>query len=174
MLRAMLISVGLGATCGIIVCNLFLDDLYIRLGKSNGGTALPEFRIPFIIGGAAFLPAVVAFYGWVPYARWPVYLLLLAIALLGFLMILIMVPLTSYVVDAFGLYSASAMTMVLIARCLGGTLLPLAIPPLTGAVGLGYGFMVLAAMCLALIPLPILLMRYGTAWRQKSIYTRNE
>lgn len=159
---------------GIIANNMYLDDIYIKLGKNNGGITLPEFRLPFIIGGSAFFPLVITLYGWAPYAQWPVYLLLLAVALLGFLMIMIMVPLTSYIVDAFGLYSASALTMYIIARCLGGTLLPLAIPPLIDSVGLGYGFIVLAAVCVAFIPLPILLMRYGMIWRQNSKYTRSE
>jgi hypothetical protein len=163
----------MGATGAVIVCNLFLDAIYIMLGKSSGGDSHPEYRLPLAIGGAILLPAVVAFYGWAPYAQWPVWLLLLAVALLGFAIIMIWVPLSSYVVDAFGLYSASAMTMVLIARCLAGTLLPLAIPPLTDTLGLGYGFLVLAAVCLALAPLPALIMRYGSRWRQNSEYTRN-
>jgi hypothetical protein len=127
-----------------------------------------------MIGGALCLPVVVALYGLAADAHWPVYLVLLAVGLLGFVIILQMVPLSSYIVDAFGLYSASAMTMVLIARCLGGTLLPLAIPPLTAALGLGYGFLVLAAICLVLVPLPVAVMRYGSRWRQKSAYTRND
>lgn len=89
-------------------------------------------------------------------------------------MIMIMVPMTSYVVDTFGVYSASAMTMVLIARNLGSTLLPMGIPPLTEALGLGYAFVVLGAVCLVLIPLPVVLMRFGARWRQKSVYTRND
>jgi fucose permease len=127
-----------------------------------------------MIGGAAFLPAVVVLYGWVPYAQWPVGLLLLSVALFGFAIIMIWVPLASYVVDAFGLYSASAMTMVLISRCLGGTLLPLAIPPLIDALGLGYGFLVVAAICLAMVPFPAVIMRYGSRWRQNSAYTRSD
>ena len=170
---AELIFIGFGATCGIVVCNTFIDRIYVTLGKTSGRTAAPEFRLPFAIGGAALLPAVVALYGWAPYAHWPVSVLLLAVALLGFAIIMIMVPLSSYIVDAFGLYSASAMTIILIARCLGGTLLPLAIPPLTGALGLGYGFLVLAMVYLTTIPLPAAVMRYGSRWRQNSVYTRH-
>ncbi|CZR54254.1 related to multidrug resistance protein [Phialocephala subalpina] len=167
------ISFSGGAVCGIVVCNLFLDRVYIALGKSNGGTQ-PEYRLPFMIGAAAILPVVVALYGWAPSAQWPVYLLLLTVGLVGFVLITISIPLSSYVVDAFGLYSASAMTMVLLVRCLAGTLLPLAIPPLTDAVGLGYGFLLLAGFCLVMFPLPIVVMRYGSSWRQKSVYTRND
>ena len=134
----------------------------------------PEDRLPFMIGGAFFMPAIVVLYGWAPYAQWPVWLLLLVVASLGFSMIMIMIPLSSYIVDSFGLYSASAMTGLLVARCLGGTLLPLAVPPLTSALGLGYGFLVVAAVSMALIPLPVFVMRYGSHWRQHSEYTRND
>ena len=127
-----------------------------------------------MIGGACFLPLIVALYGWAPAEQWHVSILLLAIGLLGFLMIMIMVPMTSYVVDIFGVYSASAMTMVLIARNLGSTLLPMGIPPLTEKMGLGWGFVLIGVVCLVLIPLPVVLMRFGARWREKSAYTRSE
>jgi MFS family permease len=155
------------------VCNLFLDSLYVRLGKSRGGYAHPEYRLPFLIAGAVFMPVTVVLYGWIPESHWPVYLLLLSVALQGFFLLMISVSLASYIVDAFGLYSASAMTIVLIARCLGGTFLPLAIPPLTDAFGLGNGFLVVTGILVALIPLPIGVMRYGPRWRQNSVYTRD-
>lgn len=119
------------------------------------------------------MPILVALYGWVPYARWSVYLLLIAVAFLGFTMMLIWVPLASYIVDAFGVYSASALTIALIYRCLAGTLLPLAIPPLTDTLGFGYGFMVLAGICALLIPLPIAVVHFGARWRQHSCFTKD-
>lgn len=146
----------------------------MKLGKSRDGISHPEYRLPFMIGGASLMPLIVALYGWAPASQWPIYITFLAVAALGFVMMFIWVPLASYLVDAFGLYSASAMTMVLLARCLGGTLLPLAIPPLVNAVGLGYGFLVLGGICLLLIPVPVVVMRYGHRWRQKSIYSRDD
>lgn len=89
-------------------------------------------------------------------------------------MMLIWVPLSLYVVEAFGLYSASAMTMVLVIRCLGSTILPLGIPPLTERLGLGPGFLVLAAGAVVLLPIPIALMRFGGPWRGRSKYSRAE
>lgn len=156
------------------MCNLYLDRLYTALGKSHGGTAHPEYRLPFLIAGAVLTPIAVALYGWIPASHWPVYLLLLSVAVMGGFLLMISVSLASYIVDSFGLYSASAMTIILIARCLGGTLLPLTIPPLTDALGLRNGFLVVAGMCLALIPLPVGVMRYGPVWRQNSEYTRDE
>jgi len=127
-----------------------------------------------MIGGAVILPIIVAAYGWVPYAQLPITVMLLVVALLGFFIIMISVPMSLYIVDAFGLYSASAMTMYLVARCLGGTLLPLTVPPLTDALGLGYGFFVLAIVSLVLAPLPAVVMRYGPNWRKNSAYTNIE
>jgi MFS family permease len=154
------------------VCNLFLDRLYNRLGKSHSGTSHPEYRLPFLIVGAAFMPITIALYGWIPDSQWPVSLLLLTVAVMGFFLLMIAVSLAAYIVDSFGLY-ASAMTIILIARCLGGTLLPLTVPPLTDALGLGNGFLVIAGVLLAMIPLPIGVMRYGLRWRQNSVYTRD-
>ncbi|KAL2069104.1 hypothetical protein VTL71DRAFT_15442 [Oculimacula yallundae] len=168
------IAFSTGAFLGIIVCNLSIDRIYVQLAKSRGVIGRPEFRLPFMIGGAAALPLVVGFYGWIPHSGWSIYLLLTAIGSLGFVAMCIMIPMSSYIVDSFGIYSASAMTVVLLTRCSMGTLLPLCIPLLTDALGLGPGFLVLAAICLVVIPLPVLMMRYGARWRQRSIYTRTE
>jgi MFS family permease len=165
---------SLGATCGIIICNLLVDRIYISLGKSRGGVSIPEYRMPLLLVGSAILPFIVALYGWAPYAHWPLAFMLISVALIGVLVIVIWVPLASYVVDAFGLYSASAMTMVLIFRCLASTVVPLAIPALTDKVGLGCCFLILAGVFVALIPLPLLITAYGKRWRSTSKYTKSE
>ncbi|CAL3962281.1 unnamed protein product [Diplocarpon coronariae] len=165
---------SVGAICGIIVCNLFLDRIYITLSKRSSLPGHPEFRLPLLIVAAFIFPLVTFLYGWVPSMHWPVWLLLLEVGLFGFILIVMSAPVSSYIVDSFGLYSASAMTMVLLTRCTMGTLLPLTIPPLTDALGLGGAFAFLAAFCMFMIPLPIFVMRYGGNWRKKSIYTRAE
>jgi hypothetical protein len=168
-----LIVIGVGSSFGIVVCNLLLDRIYVNMGVANGGIALPEHRMPLVIASAFLLPASVALYGWTAQEHWPVPILLLSVGLIGFSLLIGMVPLMAYVVDAFGLYSASALTAVLIARCLMSTFLPLAVVPLTEALGYGYGFMVLAASLLALAPIPLAVMRYGSRWRQNSDYTKD-
>ncbi|CAG8978288.1 hypothetical protein HYALB_00010287 [Hymenoscyphus albidus] len=163
-----------GATLGVTISNLFSDKIYLTLGTRPHHHPVPEYRLPLMILGASLMPFVAALYGWTPHALWSVSLILLAAALLGTIMMLIWVPLSLYVVESFGLYSASAMTMVLVARCLGGTLLPLGIPPLTGRLGIGPGFLVLAAVCGVLIPVPVVVMRCGGVWRRWSRFSRGE
>ncbi|KAK2628091.1 hypothetical protein QTJ16_002737 [Diplocarpon rosae] len=168
------ICFSVGATCSIIVCNLLLDRIYTALSQRFSLPRHPEFRLPLLIMAAAIFPLVTFFYGWVPSMHWPVWLLLLQVGFLGFVLIIMSAPVSSYIVDSFRLYSASAMTMVLLTRCTMGTLLPLTIPPLTDALGLGGAFAFLAILCTLMIPLPILVMRYGGKWRERSVYTRAE
>lgn len=61
-----------------------------------------------MIFGALGLPVIIALYGWTSQARLPLPVLLLVVALMGAFVMLAIVPMMSYVVDAFGLYSASA------------------------------------------------------------------
>jgi MFS family permease len=133
----------------------------------------PENRLPLVIFGAFALPLSVILYGWTAQLRLPVWILLFSVILLGFSAMLGLVPVMSYVVDAFGIYSASALTALLISRCLMGTFLPLAAAPLAERLGWGWGMTILAGLSLALAPVPIFIMKYGRRWRQRSEYTKD-
>lgn len=166
--------IGVGSTLSVIVCNRQLDKIYIRMKEANKGVGLPEFRLPLCIVGALTMPLAVSAYGWIAELRLPLTYLLVSVALLGTTLMLAMIPLMSYVVDAFGIFSASAMTGVIVSRCLMSTFLPLATGPLVEAVGYGWTFTVFAGVIMALAPVPILMLRYGARWRKCSKYTRDQ
>lgn len=173
---------GVGATGGILVCNLFLDRIYIMLSKRSSTSSTPsqtakskphpEHRLPLTILASLLLPLIILLYGLAPSTHMPVSVLLAAVCFLGFALLLISAPLAAYIVDAFGVYAASAMTMVLLTRCTMGTLLPLAIPLLTRGLGLGGAFALLAGVCLLAVPLPGVVMHFGGVWRGRSRFTR--
>ncbi|MCJ1472471.1 hypothetical protein MMC13_001119 [Lambiella insularis] len=167
------LSYSIGSIIGVIVSNFLLDRIYIYLQRGSEKPK-PENRLPLVIFGVFALSIVVALYGFIAHNHSPVILLLIIVGLLGFSFILCLVPVTAYVVDAFGLHSASAMTAVLVTRCLMGTFLPLATVPVTNALGYGYGFLILASACLAVAPIPLAVMRYGARWRQRSEYSRSD
>lgn len=96
-----------------------------------------------------------ALYGWTAEQHWPVWVLLLAVVLQGYGLICSGVPMLTYITDAFGLYSASALTAILVTRCLAGTFLPLATDPLREKLGYGWAFTILGGLCLVLSPLPV-------------------
>ena len=173
MIGTAFLSFSIGSVLGLIVCNLLLDRIYKKFAAAGDAKPSPENRLPLLIVSSVTLPFVVAMYGWVAQLVLPVWLMLLSVVLLGCFVILSMVPLMAYVVDAFNLYSASAMTAILITRCLMSTFLPLVTVPLTNEVGYGLGFTVLAAACMALGPVPFFIWRYGGQWRQRSDFTKD-
>jgi hypothetical protein len=70
-------------------------------------------------------------------------------------------PIMTYFVDAYTIYSASVIAANTVLRSLLGALLPLAGPSMYAALGLGWGNSLLAFIALAMAPLPWVFWRYG-------------
>lgn len=168
------IRAGIGSALSVVLCNQTLDRIYIKLRDSHKGVGQPEYRLPLVIVGGFTLPLVAVWYGWSAQLHVPILVLLLSVAIMGVTLMLGFLPLYAYVVDAFGLYAASAMTAVIVTRCLAGTFLPLAAAPLVDRFGYGIGLSILGAASFLLAPIPVLVLRYGSKWRQGSKYTRDE
>lgn len=162
---------GVGSFLSVLVCNSFLDRIYIAFRGSEDEKGKPEYRLPLTILGGFTLPLAVAAYGWVAEYQLSVVLLLATVALVDFALLLTIIPIQAYIVDACGLYSASAMTGVVVTRCLAGTFLPLCTRPLIDHFGFGWGFTCFAALSLVLAIIPVLLFKYGAKWRQRSEIT---
>ncbi|KAI5925376.1 MFS transporter [Camillea tinctor] len=168
------IAFSLGSLLSVVFCNLFLDRIYVKLRDAHGGKGKPEYRLPVVIVGAFTLPFAIALYGWTAQLRLPLGLLIVSIALIGMTLMLSFLPFYAYVVDAFGIYAASGMTAVIVLRCLMGTFLPLTTTPLVERFGYGLAFTILASFGLLIAPIPVLVLRYGSVWRQRSKYSREE
>lgn len=69
----------------------------------------------------------------------------------------------TYLVDCYPRFAASVTAANTILRSLVGAFLPLAGQPLYKDLGLGWGNSVLAFVALAMVPLPLLFLKYG-AW----------
>jgi MFS family permease len=165
------IFTGLGTVISFVISKVFLDKIYIKLRVFNNGIGLPEYRLPLSIIGALSLPPAVILYGWCAEYKLPLPILLLSMIWLRISMMLGSSPLTAYIVDACGLYSASAMAGLISIRCLAGAFLPLTIARLTGKFGYGGGFSVLGAFGTIFALIPVLVLRYGPKWRERSRYT---
>jgi len=154
-----------------VISKVFLDKIYVKLRNFNNGIGLPEHRLPLSIIGAFTLPPAVMLYGWCAEYKLPLPILLFSMTWLRISMMLASSPLTAYIVDACGLYSASAMAGLISVRCLAGAFLPLFIAQLTDKLGYGGGFSVLGAFGSVFALIPVLVLRYGAQWRQRSRYT---
>ncbi|KFY17539.1 hypothetical protein V492_00598 [Pseudogymnoascus sp. VKM F-4246] len=146
---------GLGTLIGVIICKFNLDRIYTKLSAANKGVGLPEYRLPLSIIGVFTLPPAVALYGWCAEFQLPLALFILSVVWIRVSMTLALLPLMPYVVDACGLYSASALTGVVVTRCLAGAFLPLATAVMIERLGYGWGFTMLAMLTMTVGLIPI-------------------
>jgi hypothetical protein len=168
---AAFLSNGAGSLISMFLCKMWIDKIYGRLRASNGGVGLPEHRLPMAIIAAFLLPVALMMYGWCASFALPLPLLFTAVILIRIAIIMVHVPLMAYVVDACGIYSASAFTGVIVIRCLAGAFFPLGTAKLIQDLGYGLGFTVLSALSLVLAIIPVLLFKNGSRWRQYCRYT---
>ena len=77
---------------------------------------------------------------------------------------------STYLVDAYTTYSASAIAASTIMRSLLGAFLPLAGNAMFDALGVGWGVSVLAFISVAFIPVPFLFYIYGQRIRESKLF----
>lgn len=77
---------------------------------------------------------------------------------------------STYLVDAFTVYAASAMAANTVFRSLAGALLPLAGQKMYDTLGLGWGNSLLGFIALALCPLPIVFYVFGERIRTSRMF----
>ena len=107
-------------------------------------------------------------YGWSAEYRLPWIIPILGTALVSMALSVTNISLYSYLVDAFSIYAASAVSASVVASCIAGAILPMAGPELFARLGVGWGTSVLAFTAMIFIPVPIFLMKYGERARNYS------
>lgn len=120
--------------------------------------AKPTERLIPMLPGAVLLPAGLFLYGWSLEARTAWIVPILGTGLMGFGLSVTTIPTWSYIVDAFGTHSASAMAAALVLRNLVGAFLPVAGPYLFARLGYGWGNSVLGSIALSFMPVPLILV----------------
>ncbi|CAG7991440.1 unnamed protein product [Penicillium nalgiovense] len=165
------IANAIGTIISFIISKVLLDKIYLKLRTRSKGDGLPEYRLPLSIIGALTLPPAVILYGWCAEYRLPLCVLVFSMIWLRASVMLASSPLTAYIVDACGIYSASAMAGLISMRCLAGAFLPLSVSHLTERLGYGGGFSMLGGLGLVFALIPTMVFHYGAQWRQRSRYT---
>ncbi|KAF7981113.1 hypothetical protein HWV62_34833 [Athelia sp. TMB] len=183
------ISFGIGLSVAAQVNSRMLDKLYKLLSARNGGVGKPEFRLPTMFPGTLMLPIGLLLFGWAAegHLPWVVLdivgfslpiqhgfpdLLTKGLIFIGAATVLAFQGITTYLVDAFGLYSASGAVALAGAACLrslAGFGCPLFAQNMFDALGYGKGNSVLAgAAVLFGFPATWLFWTYGERIRNSS------
>ena len=78
-------------------------------------------------------------------------------------------PSSTYLVDAYPVYAASATAASTVFRSLLGALLPLAGSKMYNALGVGWGTSLLGFIAIAFIPLPFVFLKFGERIRHSKL-----
>lgn len=153
------IGTGVGLVLGLITAGMLSDKQMKR--RAMNGSMEPENRLPPVIVGSILFPTGLLWYGWS--AKYKVHWIVpqIGTSFVGFGGTLAFLPVQMYLVDAFQAHAASAVATNTILRNIIGATLPLAGGRLYDTLGLGWGNSLLASICFAVIPVPVLLLKYG-------------
>lgn len=127
----------------------------------------PESWLWPVLPSSLLVPAGLLWYGWsLERNAFPV-VPLVGLGVFGFAMMGIFQPVQIYVVNAFDKHAASAMAATTVLRSLVGALLPLGGQRMYDALGMGWGNSLLAFIALGLVPVPVVMMKYGARLRRR-------
>lgn len=157
---------AIGSIIGIPFIGLTSDRAIKRQMEIDGGKPEPEARITLVPIGGVLLPIGLFVYGWT--AEYNVHWIapIIGLGIIGLGSIMIFMSTVLYLIDAFGVYAASALAANTLVRSLGGAFLPLAGLPLYENLGAGWGNSVLGFIAVAFIPVGIWFWRYGKYIRE--------
>ncbi len=163
------ICLGLGNMSGWAVITATSDRGVVRRTKANNGVFEPEMRLPLSIYFSFCLPPTFFWYGWSTYYRTHWIVPIIGLFPFSFGIIGLFLPMTTYLVDCYPMYAASAIAANTVLRSLAGMLLPLAGPAMYESLGLGWGNSLLGFICVLMIPVPLLLNKYGAKLRKMGL-----
>lgn len=156
---------GSGMILSAILCGAYLNHRQAK--PSSSAPSKPEHRLQPMILGHILVPLGLIAFGWTAQYHTHWFFPILSSAPVGFGFVAVSIASWGYLVDAFGIYAASATAAVTALRNISAVALPLAGPVLFAKVGVGLGCTVLGGVALVGAVVPVVLMRCGERMRGK-------
>ncbi|KAJ1552697.1 hypothetical protein HK405_010341, partial [Cladochytrium tenue] len=166
------LSIGIGSMIGTIIAGVLVDRIFIRLTNTRGaGVSSPEYRIPLLLPGSALIPIGLILYGWATEKHLHWVLPNLGILIFSAGMNINFQVITIYIVDAYQLYSASALAATSFLRSVAGFGFPLFAESMYDKLNYGWGNTMLGFIAIAIgFPSPFFFWLYGSKLRARSNY----
>lgn len=169
------LGVGVGSFTGVLLCAIFLNRTYAlmmaratRKGTCADGkdSRAPEYRMPLMQIGACIVPAGLFIFAFSARedVHWIVPLIGAAVFSTGMLMTYICV--TTYLVDSFEHYAASALAAMTLTRSILGCVFSFVGFQLYQTLRFQWGTLLLAFLCIAMAPLPTVFYILGPKLRK--------
>ncbi|KAG9250225.1 major facilitator superfamily domain-containing protein [Emericellopsis atlantica] len=164
------LGIGIGSAIGLFINANVSDRVAIHMKTKRGGVHQPEYRLPPSMYACWLIPMGIFWFGWTAdyHCHW--ILPILGTGVFGVGVVILMMSMAVYVVDAFDVYAASATAATTVLRSLLGALLPLGGRDLFDNLGMGWGSSLLGFLALAMTPLPFIFYRYGERLRKVTLF----
>ncbi|KAJ7752101.1 major facilitator superfamily domain-containing protein [Mycena metata] len=162
------IGIGVGIIIGLGSTSIQNRIYWRAMEKSETGHAAPEARLHQAMVGGVLIP--IGLFGFAftasPSVHWIVPIIMSAFFGTGIAQIL--QSLTSYLMDTYELYLASAVASTIVLRSVCAAFLPQVVPTMFERLGDEAAMSVFAVLGLVCTPIPFLFWRYGRWIRSKS------
>ncbi|GFP55877.1 MFS transporter cpaT [Trichoderma asperellum] len=155
------VSLLFGYIVSLTFFALLSDSTIIRMTAANGGVYEPEMRLPDCVWFALILPTTFFWYGWAADKAVHWIVPIIGIVPFGIGILGVLLPIQTYIVDAYPEYAASGLAAFSVLRNSLAAFLPLAGPQLYKSLGVGWGNSLLGFIAIGLTPIPILMYKYG-------------
>jgi len=156
---------GCGCAIGLLIVGTVSDKMTRH--AAAGVDWKPEARLRPLIPGSLIVPIGLLWYGWSAQARLHWIMPIIGSALVGLGTVAVVMPVQTYLIDAFPLHAASVSAANTIFRSLLGAFLPLIGPRMYATLGQGWGNTLLAVVAVVFTPLTWTMVRRGEDLRRR-------
>ncbi len=163
---------GTGMILSTLTVGHFIDWYLVHRAKSHKDSS--ESRLPPMILGSLLVPLGILSYGWAVQYELHWIAPIMFTTLIGYGYVSVAIASWTYLVDVFGIYSASATAGCVLLRNIGGACLPLAAPALVHRIDWGWGLSALALVGLSAVPMAAVLMLVGGRIRSNEFHRNVE
>ncbi|PLB55493.1 MFS general substrate transporter [Aspergillus steynii IBT 23096] len=178
------LSEGLTSLCwtgmlvGILLVTCIVPVVYNLTAReykrSKSSTIAPEIRLWYtMLGGAPAVPISLFWMGWTSNPSISIWSPLVASVLFGFGITTIFIVAYMYLIDSYGIYSASALGFLVFTRYAVAGGVTVAGGPIYRAIGVHYTLTILGSISGVMTLVPYLLYVYGPRIRKRSKYAVN-
>ena len=169
---AIVIGTCLGWNGAVISKQLYLSSA--KHNKREPGARIPEARLYMsTVGSLVGMTGGMFVYGWTSYPQLPWIAPAIGLAMVGFGIVIVVLAIADYVVDAYAKYAGSAVAALVLVEDLVAAFLPLAAQSMYTNLGFQWASTVLGFASLLLSAAPFVLIKYGYSIRARSPFMKS-
>ncbi|KAG2141127.1 MFS general substrate transporter [Suillus bovinus] len=158
-----------GSIMGVFGYLLIFHPQYAAaMDRHKAGLVSPEIRLNLAMSGAPLFAITFFWFGWTSYPSISYWAPMMAGTLMGLSSIWIFLALFNYIIDVYLIAAASALAANTVFRSAAGAVFPLFASQMYTALDPRWASTLLGCIACMMIPIPIVLKRYGPTLRARS------